>query len=406
MRAKKMLSQILAVGLILAVTACGSPAPQGDSGSTAVSGAEAAESQKKEENQKLTLAVSVPLTGKMAQYGISYKNAIELAVGDFNAKGGLNGQEVKAEFFDDAGDQSAAINVANLIIENEDVFAFIGSYGSSTSLVMAPIFQEEQIPMISPNTSHPDFFQVGDMMMPLSAKSDICFAEVAQVLTKDYSPSRVAMIYQNNDSGVTIDETFKKEFAALGVEYLSETFAGGETSDFTPIVSSLYQSKPDMLVVCADYNYGSEIIIQTRQLGIEDLQMVGIASMFKPQVLDLTGEYGEGLVLCGVQRIYTEDVIASNDYGSYCEDVIARYTKAHPDTAFDAPAALAYDAAMLACQAAATTGTSDPLALVEQMKKLDTELCSGDAWFDENGEFYRSVYSYQIKDGKFTLLAD
>jgi len=399
---KKALATILAVGVSLALAACGGSAPAEQTKAEEKTAAESAAPEK----QKLTLAVSVPLTGKMAQYGFSYKNAIEMAVADFNAKGGLNGQDVEAVFYDDAGDQSAAINVANLIIENEDVFAFIGSYGSSTSLVMAPIFQEAQIPMISPNTSHPDFFEVGDMMMPLSAKSDICFAEVAQVLKKDYDPGKVAMIYQNNDSGVTIDETFKKAFAEMGVTYESETFAGGETSDFTPIVSSLAQGDPDMLIICADYNYGSEIIIQTRQLGIDDLPLVGIASMFKPQVLDLTGDYGENLILCGVQRIYTSDVIEANDYGSYCEDIIARYTERYPDTAFDSPAALAYDAAMLACDAAKAVGTEDPLAIMEQMKKLDTELCSGNAWFDENGEFYRSVYSYQIKDGKFELPAE
>lgn len=402
MRRKKGLALILAVGMSLVLAACSGNSSSDHSEAVGETVLESGSS----EDQKLTLAVSVPLTGKMAQYGFSYKNAVEMAVADFNAKGGVNGQEVEAVFYDDAGDQSAAINVANLIIENEDVFAFIGSYGSSTSLVMAPIFQEAQIPMISPNTSHPDFFEIGDMMMPLSAKSDICFAEVAQVLKDKYNPGKVAMIYQNNDSGVTIDDTFRKEFAELGVEYESETFAGGETSDFTPIVSSLSQGKPDMLVICADYNYGSEIIIQTRQLGIDDLPLVGIASMFKPQVLDLTGNYGENLILCGVQRIYTSDVIEANDYGSYCEDIIARYTELYPNTAFDSPAALAYDAAMLACNAAKTVGTQNPLAIMEQMKKLDIELCSGNAWFDENGEFYRSVYSYQIKDGKFELLEE
>lgn len=402
MRRKKGLALILAVGMSLVLAACSGNSSSDHSEAVGETVLESGSS----EDQKLTLAVSVPLTGKMAQYGFSYKNAVEMAVADFNAKGGVNGQEVEAVFYDDAGDQSAAINVANLIIENEDVFAFIGSYGSSTSLVMAPIFQEAQIPMISPNTSHPDFFEIGDMMMPLSAKSDICFAEVAQVLKDKYNPGKVAMIYQNNDSGVTIDDTFRKEFAELGVEYESETFAGGETSDFTPIVSSLSQGKPDMLVICANYNYGSEIIIQTRQLGIDDLPLVGIASMFKPQVLDLTGNYGENLILCGVQRIYTSDVIEANDYGSYCEDIIARYTELYPNTAFDSPAALAYDAAMLACNAAKTVGTQNPLAIMEQMKKLDIELCSGNAWFDENGEFYRSVYSYQIKDGKFELLEE
>lgn len=353
---------------------------------------------------KHTLAVSVPLTGKMAQYGISYRNAIQLAVDDFNARGGLNGKPVELLICDDAGVQAEAINMADLICENKDVFACIGSYGSSTSLVMAPIFQEAQIPFISPNTSHPSFFEIGDMMMPLSAKSDNCFYEVADVLATDYKPQSVVMIYQNNDSGVTIDDVFKVAFPEKGIKYASEPFVGGETSDFTPILSSLYtKNNPDMIIVCADYAQGSQVVIQAKQLGYDNCQMVGIASMFKPQVLDLTGAYGEGMILCGVQRIYTKEVIADNDFGAYCNDIIARYTKRFPEQAFDSPAALAYDAATLACEAAKAVGT-DPKAMMKYMKELHSELASGEAWFDANGDFFRKVYTFKIENGKFVFI--
>jgi branched-chain amino acid transport system substrate-binding protein len=269
---------------------------------------------------------------------------------------------------------------------------------------MAPIFQDAQIPMISPNTSHPDFFEIGNMMMPLSARSDNCFEEVADVIVEDYSPKSVVMIYQNNDSGVTIDDVFKYQFPKHGVTYASETFVGGETNDFTPIITSLVTKyNPDILIVCSDYSYGSQIVIQAKQLNVK-AQLVGIQSMFKPQVASLTGEYGEDLVLCGVQRIYTPEVIENNDYGAYCEDIIARYTEKYPGVQFDSPAALAYDAVMLACDAAAHVGTNNPVALVEYMKELNIDLCSGDAWFDENGDFFRSVYKYVIKNGEFVVI--
>lgn len=354
--------------------------------------------------EKHTLAVSVPLTGKMAQYGLSYRNAIELAVDDFNERGGLNGSNVELLICDDAGSQAEAINMADLIVENKDVFTCIGSYGSSTSLVMAPIFQEAQIPFISPNTSHPSFFDIGDMMMPLSARSDNCFDEVAKVLVEDYSPKSIVMIYQNNDSGVTIDDVFKTAFPSMGVKYASEPFVGGETSDFTPILSSLYtKNRPEMIIVCSDYAQGSQIVIQAKQLGYTDCRMVGIASMFKPQVLNLTGAAGEGLILCGVQRIYTPEIVASNDFGVYCEDIMARYAKRFPEQAFDSPAALAYDAATLACEAAKAVGT-EPKAMMKYMKELHQELCSGEAWFDVKGDFYRKVYTFKIENGKFIFL--
>ena len=354
--------------------------------------------------EKHTLAVSIPLTGSMAQYGQSYINGITLAVEDFNKKGGLNGQDVVIKVNDDAGNQTEALNIANLIAEDKDVFAFVGSYGSSTSLVMAPIMQEARIPMVSPNTSHPDFFEIGDMMMPLSAMSNICFDEVGRVIVKDYSPKKIGMIYQNNDSGVTIDETFKKVFKELNVGYASQAFTAGESNDYTPIISSLCQSGIDTLIICADYSSGSQIVIQTKQLGYSSLRLVGISNMLKPQLLGLCGEYGEGMIFCSVQRLYTDDVLAANDYGAYCMDIINRYKQAYPNVMFDSAAALAYDAATLACYAAKEVGTNNPEALVKYMKELHNELCSGKAWFAENGDFYRGVYSYKIENGQYIML--
>ena len=54
-------------------------------------------------------------------------------------------------------DQKEAINLANKIIEEEDVFAVVGSFGSSVSMAAAPVYQKASMPMVSPNTSHPDF---------------------------------------------------------------------------------------------------------------------------------------------------------------------------------------------------------------------------------------------------------
>lgn len=87
------------------------------------------------------------------QYGISYQNALKMAVDDFNAAGGLNGEDVILEINDDKGDQKEAINLANKIVEEKDVFAVVGSFGSSVSMAAAPVYQRASMPMVSPNTS-------------------------------------------------------------------------------------------------------------------------------------------------------------------------------------------------------------------------------------------------------------
>ena len=67
---------------------------------------------------KLKLAAIIPVTGNNMQYGISYENALKMAVDDFNAAGGLNGQQIELVIHDDKGDQTEAINVAYKVIDD------------------------------------------------------------------------------------------------------------------------------------------------------------------------------------------------------------------------------------------------------------------------------------------------
>ena len=351
---------------------------------------------------KDTIAVSIPITGNNAQYGVSYKNAIELAVEKFNAAGGLNGTPVKIEWFDDAGDKVQATNIANKIAEMPNVFAFIGSYGSTVSLPMCNILQEARIPVLSPNTSHPDYFSVGDMMMPISARADNCFNEVGNVLIKDYAPKKVGMIYENNDSGVENTRVIGAKMTSQGIPFESAPFVAAETHDFTPIITSIMTSNPDLVVICTTYQSAAEIIMQTRQLGYDKVTLVCIGSAVKPQILGLAGAYGNGVVFCTTQRLYTADILADNDYGEYVENLYAEYVKKY-NIEFDGPASFAYDAAVLACDAAKNVGTNDPVAFINYCKQLKPELCSGGAWF-EGDEFYRTVYSFKIENGKFVFL--
>ena len=42
--------------------------------------------------------------------------------------------------------------------------------------------------------------------------------------------------------------------------------------------------------------------------------------------------------------------------------------------------------------------------MMKYMKELHSELASGEAWFDANGDFFRKVYTFKIENGKFVFI--
>ena len=56
-----------------------------------------------------------PVTGGAAQYGQGVENAIQLAVDEINAEGGINGYQIAFNFQDDEADAQKAVNAYNTL---------------------------------------------------------------------------------------------------------------------------------------------------------------------------------------------------------------------------------------------------------------------------------------------------
>ena len=103
-----------------------------------------------------------PVTGEAATFGDSTKKGYFLAVDEWNAKGGINGKQIKLVFADDKGDAAEGATVFTKLIQQDKVVAIIGTVMSKVSLAGAPIAQAAKIPMISSSSTNEKVTQVGD----------------------------------------------------------------------------------------------------------------------------------------------------------------------------------------------------------------------------------------------------
>lgn len=393
---KRLISLALAGAMtVTLLTGCGgSDTPAGGSASGGSSGSG---------SSKHTLAASIPLTGNLMQYGISYQNALKMAVDDFNAAGGLNGEDVILEINDDKGDQKEAINLANKIVEEKDVFAVVGSFGSSVSMAAAPVYQRASMPMVSPNTSHPDYPGMGDMMVPISPVADIERTALAEMLYQNFDGKDLAIMHQNTDLGVTGADILKKEYESLGGKVvIVENFVPQQTKDFTPIISKVKAANPGILYLDGEYNDIANILIQIDNIGLDGVQIAGPGNAFKQEFLDIAGDKANGIVLVGTTPVYLDSIVnGENDFSETLIDFTNRYNELYPDTPCDGFAAAAYDSAMLAMTAAKNAGTDDPHALVKAMLECPIEATSGRDMHYEGNNVIKGVYAYTVENGEF-----
>lgn len=402
---KKWLSALVGAAMLASsLTACGgSEKSAGTTAATAASASgsgTAAESAAGEAtgDTKNKLAFFLPLTGDLMQYGLSLQKGAELALEQYNAG---HGTSYVAEFNDDKGDPTEAVNVANKIVSDSTVIAGLGSFNSSCAMAAAPVFEENQLLLLSPTASHTDFPTMGDYIFSCVISQKYEGAMFADMLKERNAGTKVAIIYQNTDFGVQATELFANRWKELeGTIVANEAFVPGSTKDFSPIISKIKTQEPDILYISASYSDAAQIFLQAKKLDLNAL-FVGPATCLNEEFLELVGNQIDGSVMLSTNPCFMPSVLESAELDENTENFVKTYEEAY-DEVPDGFAAQAFDAVNIMLEAVDKVGT-DSAALRDAIAGLrGFEGVSGyDMQFNDTKEMIKGVYVFEMRDGNF-----
>lgn len=398
----KLVGLLLAMTMMLALAGCGQQSAQ-ESQPASSSPAETGSVESAGgggESGKNKLAFFLPMTGDQMQYGLSLSRGAELALNQYNEAHGTN---YVIEINDDKGDPTEAVNVANKIVADSTVIAGMGSFSSSCAMAAAPVFEEADLLLFSPNASHTDFPSMGKNMFSAVMSQKYEGAEFADALIERFGTQNVALLYQNTDHGVIATDVFTTEYEAQGGKVISkETFVPGQTTDFSPVLSKIKSQNPDLLYVNASYSDCAQILMQAKSLNI-DCQYVCPGMALTEEFLSVVGESINGTVVLSSVPAFLPSVLESAELDDAMQDFVDSYTAAYSEIP-DGFAASAFDAVNIVLDACEKVGTDTP-ALREEIAKLrDFPGVSGyDMQFNENKEMVKGIYMFDIENGQFVV---
>ena len=109
----------------------------------------------KVEGDTIILGAAVSLSGKYSTNGEHTKNGYNMAVKRINDMGGVSvgGKSYKFDiiYYDDESDSSRAAQLAERLIKQDGVHYMLGPYSSGLTKAMAPVTEENKIPMVEAN---------------------------------------------------------------------------------------------------------------------------------------------------------------------------------------------------------------------------------------------------------------
>lgn len=337
---------------------------------------------------KVPLGVAVPLTGAVAAFGKPAAKAVEIAVADINAAGGLLGVPIEPIVADDRCDAGMAPTVVKRHVES-GVRYVIGpicplvamdaapSYGSSGIIEFIPTVTTVELTQNNPNT-----------VFRMIANDEQAAQALASYLAREQPGKKVAVVFgeffYHRAEAKLIDAALSRQQKALvHMESLADV-----TGAYDRLVDKLQKNAPDIIYMALDVQQASEFIGKLRERGIKALLMGG------QQLLAAGFWRGFRDKAEGIQIIAPIDSLKDPNYLK----AVAQLQKAEiiPDIV-----ALSNIAAVQTfAEAVRRAGSGDPKAVVEKLRSGTFDTAIGNVAFDAKGDQRDLQYSILTwKDG-------
>ncbi|MDI2589043.1 ABC transporter substrate-binding protein [Psychrobacillus sp. NEAU-3TGS] len=391
MKKSKFASLFLASSLLVGMLAGCAAGEEGSS-------SKGSESSSANGGETIKIGANLELSGAVASYGTSEADAIDLAVEEINADGGIDGKKIELIKVDNKSDAAEATSAAIKLTSQDKVVAIIGAATSGASVAQVQIATDTKTPMISPSGTSTTV-TVGDdgKVNPFTFRTafiDPFQGTVAANFASNELKVKTAAVYADNASDYAkgLAASFIKDFEAAGGTIVAEESYVAKDTDFRSTLTRIKSSNPEFVFIPGYYEEVGLIVKQARELGI-NVPLMGADGWDSPTIVDLAG--ADALNNTFIITAYSADD-PDGKAKAFAESFNKKYGK-EPNS-FNA---LGYDSVYLLKDAIERAGSTDGTKIKEAIEATDQlELVTGLYSVDENHHPIKSAVIIEFVDGK------
>lgn len=332
-----------------------------------------------------------PLSGKLAVYGEGFQRAMNLALEEVNASGGVKGKPMKIIFEDNSSTSQSSVSAIQKLITVHKVPVIFGPAASSNFLAICPIAQQNKVILIGAESAAADISKCGSYVFRVFP-SDILQGKGGAELAKELGYQKVVLTYINNDWGVGLAEAFKENFKKNGGEIIDEFPHEEGKSDYRSEILRIKQSNAPAVVDLTYIKEGATMLKEAYEMKVKTQWIMGSASK-SPKLVEIAGPAAEGII--GTYPTFSQETPEYKHFKSAWE-------KAYPDTKIGVFAEYNYDMVKLTAKALNMAKDLTPDAIHQALMEAGKgyQGVTGDKTFDANGDVGAVYGKWTVKDGK------
>ncbi len=341
--------------------------------------------------RKMKVGVLGAETGELSEYGLKTLKAVQLAVEEVNAAGGINGQPLELVHYDTGSTMNGTLSAVDSLIDKEDVAAIIGSATNEVTFSSTKKLNDRQTILISAGTRR-RIGDTGPYMFRTTLPDDIAVDELVDYCINKLGIKKFALLSSmSNDYSITLTALFKRFILNKGGEIAEDAFLWSETtsniskedSSIESQVGKIKSKSPDAVVYTGDPVEGVKIVKEMRRQGIK-VPLIG----------------GEDLYIDNFLKDGKDAVLGTIVYSGFYDNSNSPQTKKFVDSyrkktggSPDRIAALGYEALMMVAEALKKTKSMRPTHIRDSLSGIrDFKGVTGAVSFTDKREAKKHTY--------------
>jgi branched-chain amino acid transport system substrate-binding protein len=317
----------------------------------------------------IKIGLSGPYTGGSSAMGVSMRDGVRLAASEINANGGVLGRQIQLVERDDEAKNEVGAQVAQELIEKEEVVATLGFINTGVALAAQRFYQEAEIPVfnnVATGTVITNQFPSPDYDANYVFRNSAYDTLQAGMMVDEAlgrGHKSIAILADSTNYGQLGREDIEKALDAKGMKPVTVEKFNIKDVDMTAQLLKAQQANADVILA---YGIGPELAQITNGMAKLGWRVPMITSWpaSMQSFIDIAGANGNGVIM---PQTFIEDETLPKR-----KAFLENYYKTYGVTKIPTPVAGAqgYDSMYLMAAAIAQAGSTEGPAIREALEDL------------------------------------
>lgn len=361
--------------------------------------------------QDIVIGLNTVMSGVLKTVGETTVTAVDIAVDEINAKGGINGKKIKLIKFDSGSDPKQAATGVQKFAQDDKALAIIGPFSSGEAAVGFPVGERLGIVEIPNAASTPNLTKGFTYAWRLTADEATQFTRLIKTLQKKgIKTDKAEIIYASDErvSNISGTQFYPAIFKANNVAFGDPIGIQLKSFDVSAQVAQALERKPDVVAIASTPDAAGKVIKELRRQGFQG-RVIGSQIFADPNSLELFGKDADGMIIVAgfwwdrtdATRAFTKKFASLNAERGLTSKKIPHHTDAQ-----------AYDIVYLLKAAMEKAKvTADPAKLAEERTAIRdalkgitfTGITGDNTCFNSERDARLPGFVIEIKDMKWSL---